>query len=172
MSYKLRFTTINSNDIYNYAGPGYGVHYCSKEERARQAQKHVDARNKRDGFFDKLEESILKDGFRNPLIIHAGFVYPSVWKNMPPYLTNQGMENVLMCMNWGGSRLWVAQKHNLDVSCVVLDFVNRFKNEPWLKTANEIRSAFTDKPTKIIMKEDRIFLEMDIHKWQDLSKSA
>lgn len=172
MSYKIKFVTLNSHDIYNYAGPGYGVHYCSKEERARQAQNHVNARNKRDKFFERLESSILKDGFRNPLIIQAGNMPPSVWRNMPPYLTNQGIENVLICMNWGGSRLWIAQKHNLKVPCVVLDFVDRFKDAIWLRTANEIKSVFTDKPTAIILKKDRLWLDMDIHIWRTSSRPS
>ena len=165
MSYLIRYAILDSNDIYNFAGPGYGRHYCSRDERKVHAQTHVNERNKRDNLFNNLEASILKDGFRNPLVVQAGFIPPSTWRNMPPYLTKQGLENSIVCMDWGGSRLWVAQKHNLKVPCLILDFVGRFENERWLKTVNDIRLVFTDKPAKITMKANRLTMETDIHKW-------
>ena len=165
MSYVIRYATLDSHLIYNYAGPGYGRHYCSKEERKKFAQQHVDCRNQRDNFFNNLEQSILKNGFRNPVVVQAGYLPPTTWRNMPPYLTEKGLDNVLVCMDWGGSRLWVAQKHNLEVPCLILDFVGRFKNERWLKTMDDIRSVFTDKPDKIVLEKNRFNMKTDVNRW-------
>lgn len=167
MSYRIRYTVLDSNLIYNYAGPGYGKHSCSKEAREVAVKKHVDCRNNRDNFFNDLEKSVLRDGFRNPIIVQAGFMPPSVWKVLPDYLKVGGIEQFLICMDWGGSRLYVAQKYKLPVPCVILDFVNRFADEQLLSTVEQIRSVFVDKPTSIVLMKDRLDMKTDIHQWKN-----
>jgi len=61
----------------------------------------------------------------------------------------QNKSKILICFSSGGSRLWVAQKHNLDVPCIVADFVNRFPEGRILKTERDILDLHKDKPSKI-----------------------
>lgn len=109
MKYALRHGVLQANKIYNYCGPGYGRHYLSVKDRANIVEQHVCNRNKRDKFFEKLEASILREGIRNPITVNAGYIHPSCWRNLPPHITKCGLENFLVCVEWGGSRLYVAQ---------------------------------------------------------------
>ena len=82
----------------------------------------------RNGFYSKLEESILRDGFRNPVLVNAGFV-PDVYHHLLPDEWRKDPAKILACVNLGGSRLWVAHQHKLTVPCIVSDFVGRFAGQ-------------------------------------------
>lgn len=166
MKYTIRHAILPSRDIYNFCGPGYGKHFLSPEERKAVQEKHVEQRNKRDGFFAKLEESVLREGFRNPVTVNCGYIHNTCWRNLPPHITDCGLENFLVCVEWGGSRLYIAQKHNLDVPCVIVDYSDKFTNERWLKTADDIRSVYVDKPSKIVLGANGICLAMDVRSWE------
>lgn len=79
-------------------------------------------------FFSKLEKSILENGMRNPIVITA---------------KKDNIEN-----RYGGSRLMIAQKHNMDIPCIIADFDNVFP-EAKIITKEEIRNYFTDRPRRI-----------------------
>jgi len=81
------------------------------------------------GFYTRLEESILKEGFRNPIFCNA----------IPEGLFSRV----------GTSRLWIAKKHNLEVPCIIADYVNRFPELEELRTEKEIRAKFKDQPNKV-----------------------
>ena len=97
----------------------------------------IESRNEENGFFLKLEKSILKDGFRNPIVVNA---------------KTEGIEPV-----HGGSRLWVAQKYNLVFPCVIADFDDIFPDAfEILGGPTEILKYYTDKPKSIRLKKHRI----------------
>ncbi len=80
----------------------------------------------RNGFYTKLEASILEEGFRNPIFCNA-------------------IEQGFFC-RVGTSRLWIAKKHGLDIPCVIADYVSRFENLELLETEKEIRAKFKEQP--------------------------
>lgn len=80
----------------------------------------------RNEFYTKLEESILKEGFRNPIFCNS--------------LAEGTFSRV------GTSRLWIAKKHRLDVPCIIADYVGRWANLEELKTEQDIRAKFKDQP--------------------------
>lgn len=166
MKYNLKYTILDSKKIYNYCGPGYGRHYLPEKERSVLVERQVKSRNDRDGFFKKLEASILKDGFRNPITVNAGYIHPTCWRNLPPHITKSGLENFLVCVEWGGSRLYIAQKHNMTVPCLIVDYSGMFSNLPTIKTAKEISELYQDPPKKILLKPEGIWLDMDVKSWE------
>lgn len=87
----------------------------------------------RNQFYTKLEESILKEGFRNPIFCNS--------------IAEGTFSRV------GTSRLWIAKKHKLDIPCVIADYVDRWTELEELKTEEEIRAKFQDQPMNINLKE-------------------
>ncbi len=114
--YEIKYAVLPANKIKNALKP---------------SDQYIDYLNELQGFFIKLELSILKEGFRNPIAIKA---------------TNEKVSNIYL----GGSRLMIAQKHNLDIPCIICDFDNVFPEAKVLNTIEEIRSYFTDQPVKLL----------------------
>ena len=59
-------------------------------------------------------------------------------------------KNVIICDRHGGSRLWIAQKYDLDIPCMVSDFCNMFPEYKSLKE-EELLDYYKDKPDCVIM---------------------
>ena len=115
MKYKIYHTTLPSVAIENLVDPF---------DDPEKAQIHIDKLNQSVGFFNRLEESILAQGFRYPLLVIA-------------------RDNVDFVRAVGGSRLWVAKKHNLDVPCIISDFDGRYKHlKPIPPNPKEIHKYF------------------------------
>ncbi|MFA5488436.1 MAG: hypothetical protein WC284_04375 [Candidimonas sp.] len=129
--FKIYYVVLNANDIINYCGP---------------TRSYIDHLNKKNKFYKKLEKSILDCGFRNPILVTAGRAgIPNIRIDKLP--ENIDIDDSLICDRHGGSRLWVGQKHNMDIPCIVSDFVGRFfDHENELKNTLDIKNCFTDKP--------------------------
>lgn len=117
-SYVIKYDVVQSWRITNTVKP---------------SDLRVDILNGQSGFFIKLEQSILKNGFRNPIVITAS--------------------RRRIVTRYGGSRLMIAQKHNLDIPCIIADFDEIFPEGIRLKTIDDIRRYYTDQPRKILLKE-------------------
>lgn len=115
--YKIYYAVIPANKIYNALEP----------DRVN-GEGHMDELNAQNGFFTKIEESILKDGIVNPILVSLGWVLPKVYETLPEEI-QQSLDKTLICLTKGGSRLWVAQKHNLDVPCIISDYVGTYKDQ-------------------------------------------
>lgn len=101
----------------------------------RPPQERIDQLNSENQWFIKLEQSILQNGIHNPICITA----------------QQGHLSV----RYGGSRLMIAQKHNLTIPAIVADYDNHFphaeeagREDP----ATFIRSKYKNQPSKIYFK--------------------
>ena len=171
MTYNIRYVELDSNRIVNLCGPerlpvGWTPDIIKK--RQIETQKYID-RSKE--FYEKLEKSILSEGLKNPILVTAGFFSSQyfeanfgerqkqhdLWRRIPPDLQSN-KEQVLICEKIGGNRLYLAQKHNLSVKCIVSDFVNMFDQYPLLKTEQEILSKFQDLPSKITLTSDGVWI--------------
>jgi hypothetical protein len=102
-------------------------------------QNHVDSRNRQDGFFDELEKSILENGFQNPI----------------PVLAIKGRVKA----RDGNSRLWVAQKHNIAIPCIIEDHSNMYSDFELLKFKKDIRSKYKNKPAIIEMRYNMLIIK-------------
>ena len=119
-------------------------------QRKIRAKKYIDSHNKKNGFYIKLEESILKDGIRNPILVSAGWCSHRLHKRMPMYMQND-INKVLICDRLGGSRMYVAQKHNMDIPCIVSDHVDMFPDAPEYNSEEDLFALYETKPKKILI---------------------
>lgn len=127
--------TIPSEKIYNYSSP------------ENEGSGHIDRLNEQNGFFDKLEESILKNGIRNPILVSIGWAPPAIFNRLPQDIQDN-FNDTFICFIKGGSRLWVAQRNNIDVPCIVSDFIGKFSDQDDLDEEGVI-SCFRDGPVQI-----------------------
>ena len=156
LKYKIRYAVLDPNTIFNMCGPTHGgpLNWDEKGLRKRQeyADWYVKKMNDRNGFFTRLEASILDQGFRNPILVNAGFCQPRKVDWLPPEM-QADPKSILFTHSNGGSRLWVAAQHNLEVPCIVSDFIGRFGNEPEIKTEKELLTYYKDDPRGIVFGE-------------------
>lgn len=102
------------------------------------------------GHYNKLEKSILSEGFRNPIIITCGFPKKRSWNCVPPEMQKISPQKMLFLETTvGGSRLWIAQKHNMDIPCLVNDWTERFDLKEELTDLEKIKSFYKDPPKKL-----------------------
>ena len=164
--FNVHYVELDSNLIYNEAGPErVGTKGWSEEDiKSKKAAglKYIAKMNRKNGFYDKLEESILKEGFRNPILIKSGWCSGITKRRRPPELKNN-IKNLLVCDSLGGSRLYVAVKHNMKIPCIVADFVGRFSDQPKLNSAEAILSYFVDKPEEVIINEMGMYMKFLPH---------
>lgn len=127
--YNIIYKIINSRKIYNLAGPGRHLspYWDSRLNKniKNDILKIIDERNKIDSFYDRLEKDILLNGFNNPILVKSGFIDPGISYRLGDLQYN--IDKLLICDKWGGSRLWVGQKYNLMIPCLILDFDKKFK---------------------------------------------
>lgn len=145
----FRYTVLDPNTIYNIPSPSYRYKHLPEFERQIRTEDYINRRNRVDNFYTRLEQSILKEGFRNPIIVYAGWIPIDVWKSLPEYVKTPSIETFICCWNWGGSRLYFAQKHNLPIPCIINDFTNLFPNAEELCSVEDILNKFTDPPTRV-----------------------
>lgn len=144
--YKVYRIDLPPQVIFNYLG--YTV-----------TEKRIEKINNRTGFYRILEQSILQEGFRNPILVTAGWAYHQhkrLAMRIPRYLPNEmktDYSKILICDRNGGSRLYMAQKHGLNIPCIVSDFCGRFNKSKPLYTEDEIKKYFKDPPKHIVFDE-------------------
>ncbi len=159
--YILRYGILDSNIIFNECGPHSGGPEGWDEESIEKrdviAQRLIKTLNDDRGFYINLEASILKDGFRNPILVNAGWC-PKIrdrGKNgRLPIEMQEDHSKILSCNQNGGSRLYIAQKNNLQIPCIVVDYVDRFSEFELLETKEDILEHYTDRPKKVMMLKD------------------
>lgn len=127
---KIRFGILNPDQISDWVlvtNPEYGDRIGGFGSRPVQPPADwVRKLERKNQFYTKLEESVLKDGFRNPIFCNA---------------IEQGTFSRV-----GTSRLWMAKKHKLDVPCVIADYVGKWDHLELLETEEDIRAKFKDQP--------------------------
>lgn len=152
MDYVIRYAILDSNLIFNQCGPmstgPVGRNKKAIQLREEAAKYFVDTMNKKQGFFTKLEKSILKEGFRNPIVLRSGYSLDRARILRHREYTGEDKE-LLICVG-GGSRLWIAEKHKMKIPCIISDFMGRFAEEiPIEKTKEAILEYYTDEPNQI-----------------------
>jgi len=162
MSYSVKYVVLPSNIIFNLYGPqsfgpvGWTDSIIKQKEAAAEAR--VKLKNKESNFYNNLEKSILEEGFRNPILISVGWVVHNNIKKLPINM-QEDHSKIICCDRLGGSRLWVAQKHKMDIPCIASDFVGSIEGE-LLTTEDDINGKFIDKPKIIIRNEHGVYLRI------------
>jgi len=164
MQFEIRYAVLDSNLIFNPNEPSNLT--VEKEE-----------------FFSTLEKSILREGVRNPILVRCGWTLPDStfsiasqgWcgnkpKSQLPLKMQEDPKKILVCYNSGGSRLWVAQKYNMKIPCIISDCIGRFSNELLVeKIEKSILQFFKDKPSRILINSNGVMVQKlpNIHLQED-----
>lgn len=161
----VRFGIIeNPNSIFGSVGRCGGGYNSVWEDWSPDGVKKREAimiefengLNKICGHYTKLEKNILSKGFRNPLIITCGPPLRRQEKHLPPWLVKKPKHEWLILEGTnGGSRLWIAQQHNMPVPCIINDQMGRFKNHKKLNTVEQVLFYYNDIPKKYSLDSNR-----------------
>ena len=147
--YKLRYAVIPAQEIFNICGPEHAGPYKWDQQSLKLRKKYAQSyMEKKKDFYANLEKSILEQGIRNPILVTAGYIQPRKAKMLPPHLRNDPCK-ILFCHSNGGSRLYFAKKYNLDIPCIVSDFIGRFDDCPQICNEQDLMSYYTDIPQGI-----------------------
>ncbi len=141
--YTIRYKTMRADEIEDVVvvlNPGYGkpLTVGSMQCGTRPLPNYKDPKSLdgKNGFFTKLEQSVLEEGFRNPVLIYAtesgNYVY------------------------YGATRTVVAKKHNLALPCVIADYAGKHTDGEELQTRDDIVSKFKDPPSHVVIKPDQL----------------
>lgn len=173
---RVYFAWIDPNKIFGSVGRcggGYNTVWEDWSHDGRIARENImreyeEGLNKICGHYDRLEESVLKEGFRNPVVITCGDPVRRSFKNIPPEILHKPKQEWLLLEGvTGGSRLWVAQKHNIPVPCIINDSTGLFKTGTLCNTLESVTKHFKDKP-----KTARIDLKRGYQEGYDNSQQA
>ena len=157
---KVYYTMLPARDIFGMVGRCGGGHNTVWEDwsdmgrlkRQIVIEEFEEGMDKLCGHYEKLEQSVLQEGFRNPILITCGKPQRRKLHHLPPEMLAKDPSELLLLEGFtGGSRLWVAQKYNLNVPCIVNDFTGRFKRLTPLRTADEVKAYFKDTPRFLIL---------------------
>ncbi|MDK1386370.1 hypothetical protein QN224_13220 [Sinorhizobium sp. 8-89] len=152
----VRFAVLEPAAIFNLTSPRYlpeiamrwrGRRYWHdgfyEPLRDLMEETYVDGFNGASGHYDRLLESLSREGFRNPVIVSAGSLQRrAVWEVPPQWRGPQ----LIACEYLGGSRLWAAQKLGLGVPCIVNDFAGVLAQAELLRTKADVLAKFQDRP--------------------------
>jgi hypothetical protein len=158
LHYRTHYATLPANDIFGMvgrSGGGYNTIWTdwSNEGRSKREsimREYEEGLNAICGHYSKLESSILKEGIRNPVIITCGHPRRRSIEFLPPEMRVLPPDKLLLLeATMGGSRLHIAQKHNINIPCIINDWTGRFKNQPRIRSESEARQCYADRPSRI-----------------------
>jgi hypothetical protein len=138
-------------------GGGYNSLWADWSDNGRAKRELIMAEyeqelNKICGHYSRLEESILSEGIRNSVVVTCGLPKRRTIKHLPPEMLAGPEENLLLLEGTtGGSRLHIAQKHNMMIPCIVNDWTGRFDEHPAITTEEEARMCYLDQPETVIV---------------------
>jgi hypothetical protein len=156
----IRYVEIPARQIFGMVGRcggGYNSLWADWSPEGRTKRELIMAEyeqelNKICGHYEKLEDSILAEGIRNPVVITCGLPKKRTIQHVPPEML-AGPESDLLLLEGttGGSRLHIAQKHNMTIPCIVNDWTGRFDNFVEITTEAQARSYYKDQPEQVIV---------------------
>lgn len=153
----VRFATLRPERIFNLTSPRYlpeiskrwagkyRWHHFRYEPLRDLIEAHYVRRfNEISGHYERLLESVARDGFRNPIMVSAGRLERRKWEELPP--TVRCRSNLIVSEYLGGSRLWAAMALGVDVPCIVNDYASVLPDAEVLQGPHDVLAKFTDRP--------------------------
>lgn len=131
-TYKIVFSKLRARDIYNYVGP-----WDWRDDQFRIGKRKYLYENKIE-WYQSLETDILANGISDPILVVSGLLPPNDLKTVPKW----SLHNSLFCSILGGSRLFVAQKYDLEIPCIISDFNGKFNDLSELSSKSEVEFFF------------------------------
>lgn len=162
--FEIRYAILDPSIITNKLSPE-----CVSATN-ETAEEYIAKLNENNGFYIKLEESILNEGFRNPILVVAGWYPSKIDPRFPARMAKKGLDkivedhsNKIYCLTNGGSRLWIATNHKIPVPCIVADYVGRFKDKPIISSVDEALDYYQDRPEAIVFGAKGISVKKLLH---------
>lgn len=137
------------------SGGGYNTMWSDWSADGRQRREQImaeyeQAMDRLCGHYARLEASMLQQGVRNPMIVTCGAPRRRGWEHIPPEMRDMPQDQLMIMESLtGGSRLWVAQKHNMAVPILVNDWTGRFSGMPEITTIEQARAHYQDPPMRL-----------------------
>ena len=156
--YRVVFARIPAKQIFGMVGRCGGGHnsvWTDWTDTGRKNRKKIIAEfesglDKICGHYNQLEKSILAEGFRNPITITCGPPRKRSWECVPPEMHDTDPKKLLFLETTvGGSRLWIAQKHNMTIPCLINDWTGKYQELTEFRNADEIAKLYQDPPKKL-----------------------
>jgi hypothetical protein len=156
----IRYAELPAREIFGMVGRcggGYNSLWADWTPAGRVARESIMADyeeelNKICGHYTKLEASILAEGIRNPVVITCGLPKRRTLKHVPPEMLARPERNLLLLEGTtGGSRLHIAQKHNMTIPCIVNDWTGRFNQAVNITSESQARSYYKDQPRLVVV---------------------
>lgn len=164
----VRFAVLPASRILNLASPRFlpeisldwkgklpWHHLAYEPVRDLMERLYVDGFNAVASHYRRLEESMIAEGFRNPVVVAAGGLQKRRITEVPPDLRTNGL---ICCEYVGGSRLWVAQRLGMEVPCIVNDFGSVLPGAETLPDRAAILAKFKDRPRLVRIGRQGAFL--------------
>lgn len=155
---QVRYVQLPARQIFGMVGRcggGYNTLWEDWSDEGRKKrqlimEEYEQELNKICGHYSKLEQSILAEGIRNPVVVTCGYPKKRMLKHLPPeMLALPESELLLLEGTTGGSRLHIAQKLNLTIPCLVNDWTGRFDKEIKIASPDQARVFYKDQPSSI-----------------------
>lgn len=159
----VRYAVLPPERIFNLTSPRYlpeisGAwrgkyrwhHYRYEPVRDLMERHYVERFNQVSGHYERLLESVRREGFRNPIMVTAGMLDRRRCEELPPGYRQR--EDLIVSEYLGGSRLWAAQRLGVDVPCIVNDHTDVLPDAEVLPDADAVLAKFKDRPGRIEMR--------------------
>jgi hypothetical protein len=155
---EVRYVTLPANEIFGMVGRcggGYNTLWADWSEDGRRKRDLIMQEFEKEldnicGHYSKLEQSILSEGIKDPVIVTCGLPKKRSIKHLPPEMLDRPVQDLLLLEGTtGGSRLYIAQKYNMNIQCIVNDWTGRFKDHPKLGSAEQVKSLFNNPPAVV-----------------------
>ena len=166
--YRVHFVVLPAREIFGMVGRcggGYNSQWTDWSPEGRRRRELImrefeEGLNAICGHYSQLENSILKEGIRNPVTITCGLPHKRTVDHLPPEMRDWPHEQLLLLeTTTGGSRLHVCQKHNFEIPCIVTDWTGRFAAEPEIRNEQEARMCYLDQPKSVMFSNSLGFVE-------------
>ncbi len=167
---EIKYAILNPHAISNLCGPEripVGWTPLRIKQRTEATEETINRKNKINNFYNELEANVLANGFINPILVSVGIFSNGYLNNLTGTKVNsvrglihrihpdlrEDPEHIITCEQYGGSRLWVAQKHNLNIPCIISDFVDHFEGIEILESKEAVLNKFVDTPSELTINE-------------------
>lgn len=133
-------------------GGGYSTVWQDWSEEGRAKRELImtefeEGINKINGHYTNLEKSIRQKGMLSPIVITCGLPLRRKPHHLPPEMLQWPVDRLLLAEGMvGGSRLYIAQKLKLPVTCIVNDRTGRFSHCPQITSIDQANSYFVGEP--------------------------
>lgn len=155
LHYDIRYGFLKARQIYNSVGPW--DFYDNEQKKKKGLDYILRVEEQKPGFYKQLEESILKEGVRNPICVVTGKLDGWQWDQLPEEAKLHGV----WCPQWGGSRLFIAQKHDMMIPCLISDFEKKFTHLEHIVNGNRIRELIDVPIKKIIFSKRGMIIKFE-----------